>query len=234
MYERVTGIHFFHIFYSSSIRPDCTTVDDDTDSDDGDSEFSVHPSIAKTVRVLSFHCPVSVVNRMLVPITVRLVPDLTLGDMTSETVSAIGFFLFAYLWDESSRFHRCPAFGISFSSSFLPYFLVMLVLQQTGRGAGGDQWSSKLRDRDLQPGERLAWYHEHWDQRLQLQVLLPGFLWSQWAPIDRYDRYPSRCEESLCTHPCDCVLTTFCFGSCRMNFDAREDCFGAFFPSWFS
>ena len=128
------------------IHTDVTTGDDDTDSDDGESEYTVESmnSVDRSVRVLSFHAPVAVINRVLTPISVRIIPDLNLDDVTAA----------------SSGSTRGPA---------------------TPPAAG----SSKLHDRTLQPGERLCWYHEHWDQIMQLQVKLDGFEWSEWTPVDK-------------------------------------------------
>lgn len=71
-------ICFDYCVVRSSFQADSVTCDADSDSDDGECEHAVEPVHAgQPVRVLSFHAPVCVINRLLVPVSVRLLPDLS-------------------------------------------------------------------------------------------------------------------------------------------------------------
>jgi hypothetical protein len=74
------------VAYRDTVVTDVTTEGYDTDSDDGESEYAVESamSASRSIRLLSFHAPVAVINRLLRTITVRIVPDVILDDIVDH------------------------------------------------------------------------------------------------------------------------------------------------------
>ena len=186
---------------------DVVTPDSDTDSDDGEYDPNVQTLGVGShcLRVLSLHAPCAITNRLLSSLTLRLIPAVDARQMYAHDgrwrlrsalssgsccVYSEPYGAFQSVLHDATLRRCCPpppqpsallcmamigSLGLRLLPSFLAYPSSDL----------GKKVEMSKYERVLQPGERLVWHHEHWDQAFLLQVQLEGFRWSDHVPLDR-------------------------------------------------